>query len=138
MFGPPGVAYVYFIYGMHHCVNAVTEPPGKAGAVLLRALEPLAGLDVMARRSPGIRRRHDLCRGPGRLCRALGIDLAWSGSPLAGRQERAPGSARRVWISAAEHPAASWRTTPRIGVTRAAERLLRFVDAQSPCLSRSS
>lgn len=135
MFGPPGVAYVYFVYGMHHCVNAVTGPAGTAGAVLLRALEPLEGLDIMARRSPGIRQPANLCRGPGRLCRALGVDLAWSGLPLGGRRARARGAARRLWVEASERAPAKIVVTPRIGVRRAADRLLRFVDAQSPCLS---
>jgi DNA-3-methyladenine glycosylase len=135
MFGSPGVAYVYFIYGMHHCVNAVTEPAGRAGAVLLRALEPIAGLEVMACRSPGIRRPDDLCRGPGRLCRALGVDLAWCGLPLSGRRARASGAARRLWIAAEVGPPARIVATPRIGVRRAADRLLRFVDVDSPCLS---
>jgi DNA-3-methyladenine glycosylase len=135
MFGPPGVAYVYFVYGMHHCVNAVTGPVGAAGAVLLRALEPVVGWEVMTGRSPGIRRPVDLCRGPGRLCRSLGVDLAWSGLPLSGRRARARGAARRLWVEAAERPPARIVVTPRIGVRRAADRLLRFVDAQSPCLS---
>jgi DNA-3-methyladenine glycosylase len=135
MFGPAGIAYIYVIYGMHHCVNAVTEPVGRAGAVLLRALEPLAGLDAMAGRSPGTRCPGDLCRGPGRLARALGVDLDWCGLPLSGRRARVRGAAKRLWIAAAEHPPTRWMTTPRIGVRRAADRLLRFVDADSSCLS---
>lgn len=134
MYGPPGVAYVYFIYGMHHCLNAVTEPAGRAGAVLLRALEPTVGLEVMAGRSPRIRRPDDLCRGPGRLARALGIDLRWCGLPLAGRTARG-GPVPRLWIAAPERRPARIVATPRIGVRLAAERLLRFVDADSPCRS---
>jgi len=135
MYGPPGVAYVYFIYGQHHCLNAVTEPAGRAGAVLLRALEPLAGLDAMASRAPKIRRPDDLCRGPGRLARALGVDLAWCGLPLAGRQAQAAAAGPRLWIAAAEARPARIVATPRIGVRRAADRLLRFIDADSPCCS---
>jgi DNA-3-methyladenine glycosylase len=136
MFGPPGIAYVYLIYGLHHCVNAVTEPAGRAGAVLLRALEPLTGLDLMAdRSSSGTHNPRDLCRGPGRLCRALGVDLGWSGQPLSGRRARARDAAHRLWISAAERRPARTVVTPRIGVRRAADRLLRCVDADSPYLS---
>ena len=84
LYGPPGVAYVYFNYGMHYLVNAVTEPKGAPAAVLIRALDPVEGLDVMrrrrtGRRRPGTRARamgdEDLCRGPGNLTVALRIDL---------------------------------------------------------------
>jgi DNA-3-methyladenine glycosylase len=83
MYGPPGHAYVYFIYGMHHCVNVVTQPAGVPEAVLIRALEPIAGIDLMRKRrellvSPSWR----LCRGPGSLCQALGIDRARNGADL--------------------------------------------------------
>lgn len=80
LYGPPGIAYVYLNYGMHYLVNAVTEPAGSPAAVLLRALEPLEGLDLMRRRRAlGGRQApsdDDLCRGPGNLTRALGITLA--------------------------------------------------------------
>jgi DNA-3-methyladenine glycosylase len=135
MYGPPGVAYVYFIYGMHYCLNAVTEPAGKAGAVLLRALEPLTGMETMGERSSGRCRPRDLCRGPGRLCRALGVDLGWSGLLLSGRPAWACGAVQRLWIAAAERRPARVAATPRIGVRRAADRLLRFVDADSPYFS---
>jgi DNA-3-methyladenine glycosylase len=88
MFGPPGLAYVYFIYGMHHCLNVVTGPAGSAGAVLIRALEPLEGRDGMAVRrglDPLRCRDRDLAGGPGRVCQALGIDLAWNGLPVTAR-----------------------------------------------------
>ena len=78
MFGPPGHLYVYFVYGMHHCANLVTGPEGDPGAVLLRAGEVVAGLDVARERRPSSRDR-DLARGPARLCRVLGIDLADNG-----------------------------------------------------------
>jgi DNA-3-methyladenine glycosylase len=84
LYGPPGVAYVYFNYGLHHMVNAVTEPQGQPAAVLIRALEPVEGLDLMRRRRGRLKWRqgkptppdHELCRGPGNLTAALGITLA--------------------------------------------------------------
>ena len=88
LYGPPGIAYVYLNYGMHYLVNAVTEHAGSPAAVLLRALEPLEGLELMRRRR-AIRGKtappdHDLCRGPGNLTRALGITLAQNRMPLYG------------------------------------------------------
>jgi DNA-3-methyladenine glycosylase len=118
LWGPPGTLYVYFIYGMHHCLNVAVEAEGTPGCVLLRAAEPRAGsaLDPSS------------CRGPGRLCRTLGIDLADSGTRLfeAGcrltlRDGPPP---RRVGVS------------PRVGITKAAERPLRFFDLDSKAVSR--
>jgi len=136
MFGPPGVAYVYLIYGMHHCLNAVTECDGQAGAVLIRALEPLIGLDLMVqRRKTGPER--SLCAGPGRLGRALGIDLDWNGQPLTASSRKSannftPG---RVWIAAGPAPARVV-TGPRVGIRRAASEPHRFCDPDSACLSK--
>lgn len=118
MFGPPGHAYVYLVYGLHCCLNLVTEGPGSGSAVLLRALEPVAGLDART-------------RGPGLLCRAMGIDRRHDGADL---------------LSAALHvvqPEAAQRFTvarrPRVGVAYAgpwARRLLRYCIKDSPWLSR--
>ena len=110
MFGPPGHLYVYFVYGMHHCANLVTGPPGEAGAVLLRAGEVLGGVEVARERRPGVRDR-DLARGPARLCRALGIDLGDNGT--------------RVDLVAGERPRAI-STGPRVGLRLAADRPWRF------------
>jgi DNA-3-methyladenine glycosylase len=128
MFGPPGHAYVYMI---HHrwCLNAVTEPEGVPSAILIRAIEPLAGLDLMhQRRRTDIVR--DLARGPARLCEALAIDRTYNGWDLtAGRElwiaddPESDGTPRRVIRSA------------RIGVTSAHRRLLRFFVADSRYVS---
>jgi DNA-3-methyladenine glycosylase len=145
MFGPPGVAYVYLIYGMHHCLNVVTEREGRAGAVLIRALEPLRGVEVMAgrrrvrlaaRRQAGARVRRaayrQLCNGPGKLCQALGIDLRWNGLPFKSRRARG----RRLWLIPPAAPVASLVATPRVGIRVATAAPYRFVDADSDCLSR--
>lgn len=82
MFGPPGHLYVYFSYGMHWCANVVCGPPGEAGAVLLRAGAPVAGLDAIRAARPKARRDRDLTSGPARLCQALGIDGTFDGADL--------------------------------------------------------
>lgn len=79
LFGPPGHAYVYFIYGMYECLNLVAEPEGSAGCVLIRALEPVAGLELMRARRPGAKRVEDLTSGPGKLTLAMGIDRGDNG-----------------------------------------------------------
>lgn len=117
MFGPPGHAYVYFSYGMHHCLNVVCEPDGVAGAVLLRAGEVLTGEQVVrGRRDTGRSRPHphrDLARGPGRLGAALGLSVRDSGLDLC-----APASPLQLWTGAAVEPARV-RTGPRVGVSGA-------------------
>ncbi len=110
MFGPPGVAYVYFSYGMHWCLNVVAGPDGTASAVLLRAGEVVGGLDVARARRPRSSDR-DLCRGPARLCRTLGLDGGWGGLDLLD-----PGSPLRLVLS---DPPATWSTGPRVGVAGA-------------------
>ncbi|HEY7022412.1 MAG TPA: DNA-3-methyladenine glycosylase [Ktedonobacterales bacterium] len=119
MFGPPGHAYVYFTYGMHYCMNTVTGPVGQASGVLLRAIQPIVGLDIMRDRRGVTIPDRDLARGPGRLCQALGITTADNATDLAGDA---------LWISeTADAPDLLIATTPRVGITRAAERPWRFV-----------
>lgn len=128
MFGPPGRAYVYFIYGMHHCLNAVCEREGVPEAVLMRALEPMEGIEVMRRRRAASRYR-DLTRGPARLCEALGITTALNAADLtAGPLYIAEGPQRH-----AERPVV--RTT-RVGVIAARERRLRWYFRDSDCVSK--
>ena len=127
LFGPPGSAYVYFIYGMHWCFNAVTERAGHPSAVLVRALEPVDGIEAMR----GRRRVEDLrrvCSGPGKLCQALGITGAVSGTSLAtGRVRVLRDTAQR------SVPVA---VGPRVGITKAAEWPLRFWVEGSEYVSR--
>ena len=125
--GPPGIAYVYFIYGVHWCFNAVTREEGHGSAVLVRALEPLSGIDLMRRRRSSVRRDVDLANGPGKLCQALGIDGALDGARL----DR--GSLR---ILAADPVAdADVEVTARIGITRAADLPLRWYVRGNPYVS---
>ena len=128
LFGPPGVAYVYRSYGIHACLNAVAEREGVGAAVLIRALEPLYGIELMQGRR-GLERLESLCSGPGKLTQALGITLDHNGRDLT----RGP-----VLIS---EPPSSSRTAPvsagpRVGITKAAELPWRFCAAESRFLSR--
>jgi DNA-3-methyladenine glycosylase len=125
--GPPGVAYVYFIYGVHWCFNAVTREEGHGSAVLVRALEPIAGIDLMRERRRGVRRDVDLTNGPGKLCQALGIDGAFNGLRLTRRPLRvlAGDPIDDTCIS----------VTPRIGITRAADWPLRWLVRDNPYVS---
>ena len=128
LFGPPGTSYVYFIYGNHWCVNAVTREAGYGAAVLIRALEPLTGIPLMQRRRPLVRRLSDLANGPGKLCAALGIDAGQNALSL---QQGA------LRILAAEHvDDADVRISPRVGITKAAGEMLRFFLADNPHVSR--
>lgn len=123
LFGPPGHAYVYLIYGMHECLNFVTEPDGVAGCVLIRALEPLAGIALMRQRRPTARRVQELASGPAKLTRALGITRAHYGADLTA----GPLTVRR-WLRDNDLRVIA---TPRVGITRCAEWPLRFVIEQS-------
>jgi DNA-3-methyladenine glycosylase len=126
LFGPPGTAYVYFTYGMHWCFNAVTEREGFPAAVLIRALEPLAGVETMRRRRRRVSAR-ELCSGPARLCQALGVTGRLDGLPLQKGVLRIVRSPYRQRFSII--------VTPRIGISRAVDWPLRFLIGGSPWVS---
>ena len=118
LYGAPGLAYVYFIYGMYWCFNAVTRAAGEPSAVLVRALEPLEGIPLMRRRRPRVRRDVDLTNGPGKLCLALGIGREHNGARL----DRPP-----ILIRGGDSVAdADVVVTPRIGITQSADWPLRY------------
>jgi DNA-3-methyladenine glycosylase len=118
MFGPAGHLYVYFTYGMHYCMNVVTERVGHGSAVLLRAAEPIEGLEAM-RRDRGTDRIRDLCRGPARLAQAFGIDRSFDGVDLVRGSD--------VWIERGPPiDPGDVRTGPRIGIRVGVDRPWRF------------
>jgi DNA-3-methyladenine glycosylase len=125
LFGPPAHAYVYRSYGIHSMLNFVAEPDGHAAAVLVRALEPTAGIDLMRRRR-GVDAVEELCSGPGKLTQALGIGLDLNGVPL----ERGPIAV----LEPKQRP--DIVTGPRIGITKAVELPWRFCAAGSTFVSR--
>jgi DNA-3-methyladenine glycosylase len=127
MFGPPGHLYLYFTYGMHWCANVVCAPEGTAQAVLLRAAEPVLGVELLAARRPGSRPR-DLARGPARLCQALGLAGWANGASLAA----GPVQLTAGWPVADDRVA--W--TGRVGVTAAADRPWRALVAGDPHVSQ--
>ena len=128
IFGPPGHAYVYLIYGVYRCLNIVAEPAGQPGCVLIRAIEPTSGIEIMQRRRPAAKRAESLTNGPGKLTLALGITRnhygvdVTTGPLLVQRQPKLP----RFEI----------KTTPRIGITHCADRPLRFLIKDNPFVSR--
>jgi DNA-3-methyladenine glycosylase len=128
LFGPPGRAYVYLSYGIHSLLNAVAEPEGDAAAVLIRALEPTEGIDLMRRRR-GRDRVEELCSGPGKLTEALGVGLSLNGADLLEAPFEISGRVS-AW-NGGEIVAA-----PRIGITKAAELPWRYCAAGSRYVSR--
>ena len=127
LFGPPGYAYVYRSYGIHALLNPVCEAEGIGAAVLIRALEPLEGLDLMRARR-GLERPEDLCSGPGKLTQALGIGLDLNGTPI--------GDPIAIRARDLGRPAPEVSAGERIGITRAVELPWRFCDVTSRCVSR--
>ena len=128
LYGAPGTAYVYFIYGVHWCFNAVTRAVGSPSAVLIRAVEPLDGVELMRERRGDVRER-DLTNGPGKLCEALGITGGLNGLPL--RK-----SAIEI-LRGEEIPDSRVRVTPRIGITKSAEWPLRWLVAENAYVSKA-
>ena len=125
LFGPPGFAYVYFIYGNHYCLNVSCEAEGKGGGVLFRALEPLSGIERMARaRGLALHGSADwpkLTSGPGRLAEAFGITRARDN----GCDLTSPSSS--LWIGDDGYVARGVKVTPRIGISKAADKPLRYI-----------
>jgi DNA-3-methyladenine glycosylase len=128
LYGPPGISYVYFIYGMYWCFNAVTRAEGMPSAVLVRALEPLEGIPLMRKRRPRVRADADLTNGPGKLCQALAITGSMTGKTLQRKplviREGQPVADREVEI------------TTRIGITKSADWPLRFIVRDNKYVSR--
>jgi DNA-3-methyladenine glycosylase len=133
MFGPPGFAYIYFIYGNHYCLNVSCQPKGQAGAVLFRALEPLAGLQEMARsRDMTIASDRDLrllTSGPGRMAEAFGVTRERDN----GKDLTSPRSG--LWLADDGFIPPRVLATKRIGITKAADHLWRYVIAGNPFVS---
>lgn len=120
LFGPPGHAYVYFIYGMHWCLNVSCEPDGQPGGVLFRAIEPLTGLETMARLR-GTAKRKLLASGPGRLCQAMAITRGGQNGADVTDHE----SELQIWDDG--YVPERVQVTPRIGIRKAADRPHRYV-----------
>ena len=125
MFGPPGRAYIYRSYGIHWCLNFVCQAEGHGAGVLIRAIEPVAGLEIMRARR-GLHEERLLCAGPGRVCQALGITNAHSGMRVDTHPFQLSVPEERIRIL----------TGPRIGITKAADVPWRFGFSGSPFLSR--
>lgn len=126
MYLAPGHVYVFFNYGAHFMLNVVSEPAGTAAAILIRGLEPLEGIELMQRHRK-ITRLLDLTRGPGRLAAAMQINRRHDGLDLCAR-----GS---LWLGDTNHPTGAIGTSVRIGITRAADQLLRFFERGNPFVS---
>ena len=129
LYGRPGTAYVYFIYGMYWCFNAVTRAEGLPSAVLVRAIEPVEGIALMRQRRPRVRHDADLTNGPGKLCLALGITGEMNGLPL----QRGALVVREYRRYTDDEVA----VTPRIGITRAADWPLRWIVRDNPYTSKT-
>lgn len=131
IFGPPGHAYVYFIYGSHYCLNVSCMPDGVAGGVLFRAVEPIAGIEAMAQaRALEVTELHRLTNGPGKLTEALSITRADNGMKLTD-------ATQSLYLAEDDFPKPRVKTTPRIGITKAADLKLRYLVVGNPFVSRA-
>ncbi len=128
IFGPPGHAYVYLIYGMYECLNVVTEAEGQPGCVLLRALEPYQGHSIMRDRRPAARKDRDLASGPGKLARALAIGRECNGADLTAGDLTIDAHGSRVGFEIG--------ISPRVGITHCADWALRFYIRDNLFVSR--
>jgi DNA-3-methyladenine glycosylase len=128
MYGPPGFSYVYFIYGMYYCFNIVTEREGYPAAVLLRAAEPIAGLEIMHAHSPRVR-TSTILSGPGKFCRAFGLTTRQSGVDLTGAE---------LFLSDDGYNTGKIVTSPRIGIRKGADLPYRFHLADSDAVSKAA
>src|SRR5713226_7158854 len=129
IFGPPGHAYVYFIYGMYECLNLVAAPKGRAGCVLIRALEPLTGIDLMKQRRPAARKPERLANGPGKLTLAMAITRAHNGVDVT--------RGALTVCDRLDPRAIDIEVTPRIGITKCADLPLRFLIRNNRYVSAS-
>jgi DNA-3-methyladenine glycosylase len=129
MFGPPGRAYVYFIYGMYEMLNFVTEPRGTPGAVLIRALEPVAGLSIMRMRRKKAHFDRDLCNGPGKLCQSLGIPMSWN-------KKRLDSPELYVVDDGFAWEDQAVLSSPRVGIKDGVEHYWRYFAAENSFVSR--
>jgi DNA-3-methyladenine glycosylase len=130
IFGPPGHAYVYLIYGVYPCLNLVAEPDGQPGCVLLRAIEPVSGIELMQSRRPAARKPEELASGPGKLTRALGITMAHYGADVT----RGPLTVHQ----AAEPQTFEIVATPRINISHCADLPYRFIARGNRFVSRGA
>jgi DNA-3-methyladenine glycosylase len=126
--GPPGFAYIYLCMGMWYCLNVVVEPEGRAGCVLFRALEPVAGIEQMRLRRVGARKDSDLCSGPGRLCQALDIDVRLNAADM---------TLGSLFVADAREDVPTVGVSPRIGISKATDWPLRFFIVDNAHVSRA-
>ena len=127
MFGPPGHSYIYFIYGMYHCLNFVTEKKDFAAALLLRAAEPEEGVEIMRQRSPKAGRLLDLLNGPGKFCRSFGLTRAQNGLDLTGET---------LYLEDRGGEKVTIGRSRRIGIRNGRDKLWRFFDRASKAVTR--
>ncbi|RAP32841.1 DNA-3-methyladenine glycosylase [Candidatus Marinamargulisbacteria bacterium SCGC AG-439-L15] len=120
MFGPPGHLYIYFIYGMYHCLNIVTEREGRGCAVLIRAVQPLEGIDIMKKNRPKIKKHSELANGPGKLVLAMGIPSSLNEQDLFAKKSL-------IYLGAVPYKATEINVATRVGIAKGSEFPWRFI-----------